>query len=111
MVSGKANAIGNGGVRAGPSFVQDFDRHQGGAVGDARDADAIVCALGNGTSHVRTVAVVIVGMGVVVDEVIASDEFCLVQVRSQHEISIIFIGNAGVDDRYGYTCASCFCPG
>jgi len=58
-----------------------------------------------------TMAVVIVGVVVVVDEVIAFDEFCLGKVRRQDVSTKVFVGDAGINDRYGHTFAGSFCPG
>ena len=77
-------------TRARAARRQHLDRHDLGAEGDAGDADAVVGRLRDGAGDVRAVAVIVAGVGAVVDEVPAGDDLGLRQIRH--------LGDAGVDD-------------
>jgi len=100
VVRGPGDAIDYGGDRAGAHIVTNLYGHDGGTIGYASHAQAVVGGLGNGAGHVGAVAVVIVGVAVAVHEVIAGCERRAGQVGSFREASVVLVGHAGVDYRH-----------
>ena len=87
------------GTSPGAGGVEHAHRHDARAVGEARDPDAVVRRLGDGRRHVRPVPVVVLGVGVVVDEVVALDEARPEQVGRAAEAPAVGVGDARVEHR------------
>ena len=80
VVGGPADAAGDPRGVALAGAVEHLDRHQLDAVGQPGEADRVAGALGDRAGDVGAVAVVVVRVRVVVDEVPAADEALLREV-------------------------------
>src|SRR6185436_1675216 len=74
VVGGPADGLGDPAHRAAAAGREHLEGHDGGAEGDAADPQLVVGGLGDGPGHVGAVAVVVVGVLVVGDEVVAGHE-------------------------------------
>src|SRR5512136_834093 len=90
MVGGVLDAGGDGQVVAVALAVQHLDRQQRGVPTHAGDADSVVRFGRRQRRHQGAVAVVVLGIGVVVDEIVAGHDLVLQILMTR--------GNAGVDD-------------
>ena len=95
-----------------PIAVQHLDGHDVGVVGDACHSQAVVGGLGDSACHVGAMAVVIVGMAIVIDEVPSGNEGGCGQIwRLPVDTSKILIGNTGVDHGHYDSCPGGYIPG
>jgi hypothetical protein len=81
--------------------VEHTDRDDRRAVGEAGEPARVVRRLGDGAGDVRPVAVLVVGVRVAVDEVVAGDEARLLEVRRAAEGPPVRVGHAAVENRDG----------
>ena len=106
-----ADAVGDVRRVAGASGVQHLDGHQRRLEGDASDALGVVGGLGDGSRHVRAVAVVVVGVLGVMDEVVARCEAHTLEVRHPDEGAFRLVGHACVEDGDDDALAVRYLPG
>ena len=99
MIGREAHAAGDRRRAAVAVAVEHLDRHDRRAVGEAGQRDPVVRALGDRRRHVRAVAVDVLGVRIVVDEVPARDEARVVQVGRVATARSVRIRGTGVEDR------------
>ena len=95
---GVADARADRDAVAGARAVEHAHGHDPRPVGEAGDAEAVAGRLGDRARDVRAVAVEVVGVGVVVDEVVALDE-AVEQVGRAAVAAARRVGDAGVEHR------------
>jgi hypothetical protein len=110
VVRGVADRVGDVDRRAPAAGAEDLERHDLRPVGQADDAAAVVRRLGDRPGAVRAVAVVVAGVGVVVDEVVAVDEVGDAQVRGGQALRAL-VADAGVDHGDDHAAAGGVAPG
>ena len=96
VVGRPADALGDRHRVALAGAVEHADRHQLGPVGQPGHADRVAGALGDRPRDVRAVAVVVVRVGVVVDEVVAVDEPVAEKSGERRKRAAAGVGDAGV---------------
>ena len=96
VVGRPADALGDRHRVALAVAVEHADRHQLGPVGQPGHADRVARALGDRPRDVGAVAVLVVGVGVVVHEVVAVDEPDRREVGRAAEAGVAGVGDAGV---------------
>jgi hypothetical protein len=98
---GVPDARGNGRRVPEPLLVEDAHGHDGRAVGDPRQRTAVVDALPDHARDERSVAVLVVGKGIPVDEVVAAGEARADEVGRAPEALGRPVGDAGVENAHG----------
>ena len=98
LAGGVADARADRDAVAGARAVEHAHGHDPRPVGEAGDAEAVAGRLGDRARDVRAVAVEVVGVGVVVDEVVALDE-AVEQVGRALVAVAGRVGDAGVEHR------------
>src|SRR3990170_3253273 len=80
--------------------------HDRAVVGDAGHAVSVIRVLADRARHVRTVTVVIVGVGVVVGEVPGGGKGRRGQVGKLAELRVVLVPYAGIDDGHDHALPS-----
>ena len=100
------DALGHPGEGPLAELVEHLHRHDRAAEGEAGHADGVVRGLGDGRGHVRAVVLVVVGVVVAVDEVVAGQERRVAPVRRLAEdlararVGVVLVGDAAVEHRH-----------
>ena len=81
--------------------VQYLDREDSTAMGESCDTCGVVRGFSDDGGHVGAVAVVVVGVGVVVDEIVAREECRSFEVRRLPVGATVLVGDSGVEDGDG----------
>ena len=77
--------------------IEHLDRHYRAVERNSRNADPIVCTLSYRSCYVRPMSIVVVGVRVAVDKIVARDEVGLRQIRRPGIYRIVLVRHPRVD--------------
>ncbi len=111
MIGGPGDAVGHVGVGTISVLVQHLDRHDTRPKGHTGHPFGVVCGLSDGAGDVGAVAVVIVGVVIIVDEIMPLDESGTGQVWRLSKILEVLISYPGIHDGHRHATAVAQIPG